>query len=101
MPDQSDASMHGRRIGVEPARDEAGPKQPGQRQHMRQVAVDVIDRALLTGGQILQEAGAVLGGQVIDRIEVDKRAGYRRSCGPRSESCAGARRRWGRAAFSR
>ena len=92
MPDQPHATMHRGRIGVEPARDETGPKEPGQGQHMREVAVHFVGRPLLAGGQGLDQAAAVLACEILEGIEIDacvgNGVGERRGPEP-AESLAG------------
>ena len=76
-PNQADASpIDGGRIRLEPARDEAGPKEPGQGQHVREVAVHFVDRPLLAGGQGLDQAVAVLAGEMLEGVEIEACVGH-------------------------
>ena len=81
---------------VEPARDEAGPKEPGQGKRVREVAVHFVSRPLLPGGQGLHQAAAVLAREMFEGIEIDACVGNGVRERRGSEPAESARRPWGR-----
>ena len=54
---QPDAPVHGSGLRLESARDEGGLEQSGECQHLREVALDIVGRAILASRQESRPAG--------------------------------------------
>ena len=69
--DQAEATIEGRGIRLDPAGDERGPEEAGERQDVVEVSFHLGGRAILPRGQVAGHPGAILAGEPGQGLEID------------------------------